>query len=130
MKIQIFISLVAFFALTSGVFVPPRPGHKRLINSKECTWGPTYWCQNLTTAANCRAVKHCIQTVWIHKELPPDSSSVCQTCLDMVKQARDQLESNETQELIKEVFEGSCALLHFKTIVKECDKIADEYIQN
>jgi saposin len=66
----------------------------------------------------------------------------------MVKQARDQLESNETQvqfistrlwskhclcffffqELIKEVFEGSCALLHFKTIVKECDKIADEYI--
>jgi saposin len=128
MKIQIFISLVAFFALTSGVFVPPRPGHKRLINSKECTWGPTYWCQNLTTAANCRAVKHCIQTVWIHKELPPDSSSVCQTCLDMVKQARDQLESNETQELIKEVFEGSCALLHFKTIVKECDKIADEYI--
>ena len=46
----------------------------------------------------------------------------------MVKQARDQLESNETQELIKEVFEGSCALLRIKPIVVECDKIADNYI--
>lgn len=26
-----------------------------------------------------------------------DKSNVCQVCLDMVKQARDQLESNETQ---------------------------------
>ncbi|XP_044260059.1 prosaposin [Tribolium madens] len=128
MKILILVALVAFFAFTSGVFVPPRPGHKRLVDSKECTWGPSYWCQNLTAASNCRAVRHCIQTVWVHKQLPPDRSSICQTCLDMVKQARDQLESNETQELIKEVFEGSCHLLHFKEIVKECDKIADQYI--
>ncbi|KAJ8911584.1 hypothetical protein NQ315_016121 [Exocentrus adspersus] len=80
------------------------------------------------SAAGCHAVRHCIQTVWVHKELPPDTSSVCQTCLDMVKQARDQLMSNETQDLIKQVFEGSCALLHLKPVVKECDKIADEYI--
>nr|CAI5856978.1 unnamed protein product [Callosobruchus analis] len=46
----------------------------------------------------------------------------------MVKQARDQLESNETQELIKEVLEGTCKLIHIKPIVKECDKIADNYI--
>ena len=25
------------------------------------------------------------------------------------------------------MFEGSCALLHFKTIVKECDRIVDEF---
>ncbi|KAJ3665487.1 hypothetical protein Zmor_000980 [Zophobas morio] len=127
MKILILVALVALFAATSGVFVPPRPGHKRLLDSKECTWGPSYWCQNITTAAGCHAVKHCIQTVWLYRQLPPDTSSICQTCLDMVKQARDQLESNETQELIKEVFEGSCALLHFKTIVKECDRIVDEF---
>lgn len=80
------------------------------------------------TAAGCRAVKHCIQTVWIYKQLPPDNTNVCQTCLEMVKEARDQLLSNDTQELIKEVFEGSCALLHFKVVVKECDKIADDFI--
>ncbi|XP_049821569.1 uncharacterized protein LOC109601826 isoform X7 [Aethina tumida] len=129
MKIYIFIALVALFAITNGVFVPPRPGHKKhLLGAKECTWGPGYWCQNITTSAACHATKHCIDTVWVHLQLPPDDSSVCQTCKDMVQQARDQLLSNDTQELIKEVFEGSCALLHIKPIVKECDKIADEYI--
>jgi hypothetical protein len=48
-------------------------------------------------AKTCGAVKHCIQTVWEHQQLPPDDDDVCQICLDMVKQARDQLESNETQ---------------------------------
>jgi hypothetical protein len=51
----------------------------------------------LRTAKSCRAVKHCIQTVWEHQQLPPDNDDVCKICLDMVKQARDQLESNETQ---------------------------------
>ncbi|KAJ8939162.1 hypothetical protein NQ314_011212 [Rhamnusium bicolor] len=129
MKIYIFTALVALFAMASGVFVPPRPEHRQqLLGAKECTWGPSYWCKNLTSAAGCNAVKHCIQTVWIHQQLPPDTSSVCQTCLDMVKQARDQLLSNDTQELVKEVFEGSCALLHVKAVVKECDKICDEFI--
>nr|CAH7762266.1 unnamed protein product [Callosobruchus chinensis] len=132
MKGYILFVFAALLAVTSAVFVPPRPGHKKqhveLLGAKECTWGPSYWCKNLTAAADCHAVPHCIQTVWIHKKLPPDTSSICQTCLDMVKQARDQLESNETQELIKEVFEGSCKLLHIKPIVKECDKIADDYI--
>ncbi|XP_060524417.1 prosaposin [Cylas formicarius] len=122
--------VASLFALSSGVFVPPRPGHRthHLLGEKECTYGPSFWCQNLTSAAGCRATKHCIQTVWIHKRLPPDTTSICDTCKDMVKQARDQLESNETQELIKEVFEGSCDLLKLKPIVVECDKIADEYI--
>jgi len=48
-------------------------------------------------AKSCGAVKHCIQTVWEHQQLPPDGDDVCKICLDMVKQARDQLESNETQ---------------------------------
>lgn len=46
----------------------------------------------------------------------------------MVKQARDQLESNETQEEIKEVFEGSCDLIPLKAVSKECRKLADEFI--
>lgn len=32
------------------------------------------------------------------------------------------------QEEIKEVFEGSCDLLHVKLITKECIKVADEFI--
>ncbi|XP_045460205.1 prosaposin isoform X2 [Harmonia axyridis] len=120
MKILFFVA--AFIALSSVDAKAP------LLGAKECTWGPSYWCKNLTSAASCHATKHCIQTDWMHRQLPPDNSNICQTCLDMVKQARDQLLSNETQELIKEVFEGTCKLIHFKPVVKECDKIVDNFI--
>ena len=48
-------------------------------------------------AKSCGAVKHCIQTVWIHQEGETDNDSVCDICLEMVKEARDTLNSNETQ---------------------------------
>ncbi|XP_044760968.1 prosaposin isoform X2 [Coccinella septempunctata] len=121
MKVFIFVVVCLALAQSSRIESP-------LLGAKECTWGPSYWCKNLTSAASCHATKHCIQTDWIHRQLPPDNSSICQTCLDMVKQARDQLLSNETQELIKQVFEGTCSLIHFKPIVKECDKIVDNFI--
>ena len=95
---------------------------------KVCTWGPSYWCQNITTAKGCGAVKHCIQTVWEHQVLPEDNDDICTICKNMVKQARDQLESNETQEELKEVFEGSCNLIPLKPIAKGCDKLVDEFI--
>ncbi|PSN42806.1 hypothetical protein C0J52_12679 [Blattella germanica] len=98
------------------------------VGAKECTWGPAYWCKNITNAKNCGAVKHCIQTDWIHKTLPPDNDDVCKICLEMVKEARDQLESNETQEELKEVFDGSCNLIPVKIVSKECCKLADDFI--
>ncbi|XP_066248401.1 prosaposin [Euwallacea similis] len=129
----IILALLGLTAVKSayvGRSFKQNPIHREqhLLGQKECTYGPSYWCQNLTNAAGCHATKHCIQTVWIHQKYPEDTTSICDTCKDMVKQARDQLLSNETQEEIKEVFEGSCALLYLKPIVKECDKIADEFI--
>lgn len=46
----------------------------------------------------------------------------------MVTQARDQLESNETQEDIRDVFEGSCKLIPLKVIKKECCRLADDFV--
>lgn len=79
-------------------------------------------------AKNCNAVQHCIQTVWETHTVPEDTDSICKICLDMVGQARDQLESNETQEDLKAVFEGSCNLIPLKVIRKECDKLVDDFI--
>ncbi|XP_022910966.2 prosaposin [Onthophagus taurus] len=106
--------------------VQATPSH--LLGSKQCTWGPSYWCSNLTAASGCHAVPHCIQTVWQHQTVQQDKDSVCQICLDMVKQARDQLLSNETEEEIKEVFEGSCKLIPVKLIKKECCALVDDFI--
>lgn len=60
--------------------------------------------------------------------MPEDTDSICKICLDMVTQARDQLESNMTQEELKEVFEGSCDLIPIKVVKKECKKLADDFI--
>lgn len=46
----------------------------------------------------------------------------------MVGQARDQLESNETMEEIREVFDGSCDLIPLKIVKTECKKLADDFI--
>lgn len=57
-----------------------------------------------------------------------DTDSICQICKDMVTQARDQLRSNETEEEIKEVLEGSCKLIPIKLVRKECISLADNFI--
>ncbi|KAJ1528490.1 hypothetical protein ONE63_006899 [Megalurothrips usitatus] len=117
--------------LGSALAVPAPTTHSpRLLGARDkvCTRGPGFWCQNITTAAGCGAVRHCIQTVWEHMTLPEDNDDICKLCKNMVGQARDQLESNETQEELREVFEGSCNLIPLKVVAKGCDKLVDEFI--
>ncbi|CRK89044.1 CLUMA_CG002523, isoform B [Clunio marinus] len=99
-----------------------------LLGRKKCTYGPSYWCSSIPNAKSCGAVKHCIKAVWEKQHVPEDTDSICKICVDMVGQARDQLESNETQEEIKEVFEGSCDLIPIKPVKIECKKLADGFI--
>ncbi|CAG9785733.1 unnamed protein product [Diatraea saccharalis] len=103
--------------------------HKvHLVGASHCTWGPSYWCSNFSTGRECSATKHCVERVWSKMDFPQDNDNICQICTDMVKQARDQLESNETQEELKEVFEGSCKLIPIKVVKKECIKLADDFV--
>lgn len=73
-------------------------------------------------------MKHCISAVWEKQRVPEDTDSICKICLDMVGQARDQLESNETMEEIREVFDGSCDLIPLNVVKKECKRLADDFI--
>lgn len=104
---------ILFFACL-GVSCAPGSA---LLGAKECTWGPTYWCKNLTwviapvkgccsltlayllcsrSAHGCHAVQHCIKSVWEHREVEHDPDDICTICKNMVVEARDQLESNMT----------------------------------
>lgn len=125
--------LIAFCAIlavsTAGVVITAEEkDNSHLLGADECTWGPSYWCENLKTAKGCNAVKHCIHRYWEQMEVPEDNDNVCGICKDMVQQARDQLESNQTQQDLKDVFEGSCKLIHIKPIVKECINIVDQFV--
>lgn len=96
--------------------------------ANECSKGPEYWCRDIRTAKSCRATKHCIQTVWERQTVPEDNDDICTICKNMVQEARDTLLSNETQEEMKEVFEGSCNLLPIKLIRNNCIKVKWLYI--
>uniref|UniRef100_A0A023G3H6 Putative prosaposin n=1 Tax=Amblyomma triste TaxID=251400 RepID=A0A023G3H6_AMBTT len=85
-------------------------------------------CQDLWVASSCKTVKPCIEMVWEKLEVPMDKSSVCNICKEMVKEARDQLLSNETQEELREVLEGSCALIPIGFISDLCKKMVDDFI--
>ncbi|XP_071553220.1 prosaposin isoform X1 [Temnothorax nylanderi] len=125
---EILIALGAILAVAAaGVVITAEP-KDGLLGVDECTWGPSYWCENLKTAKGCNAVKNCIHKYWEQMEVPEDNDSVCGICKDMVQQARDQLESNQTQQDLKDVFEGSCKLIHMEPIVDECIKIVDQFI--
>lgn len=69
----------------------------RLLGSQKCTWGPSYWCQGFAQSRECSATKHCIRNVWSQQDLPADNDDVCTICKNMVKEARDTLESDEVQ---------------------------------
>ena len=83
-----------------------------------CRIGPSYWCASIPQAAQCSALPFCIQAVWSKQRVDKDTDEVCDICKDMVGQARDTLQSNETQEELREVFEGSCDLIPLKVIRK------------
>ncbi|XP_072938974.1 uncharacterized protein Sap-r [Epargyreus clarus] len=106
----------------------PKETKPALLGASRCTWGPAYWCSNFSTGHECKATKHCAQRVWPQKQFPQDNDGICKICTDMVAQARDQLESNETQEELKEVFEGSCKLIPIKLVRKECIKLSDDFV--
>ena len=73
-------------------------------------------------------MKHCIKAVWEKETVPQDDDEVCRICKEMVGEARDTLVSNETQEELREVFDGSCDLIPIKLIAKECKALSDQFI--
>ncbi|XP_057325757.1 prosaposin [Microplitis mediator] len=127
----ILFALSAILAVSTAYIIDVAPEHKKvyhLLGDEHCTWGPGFWCKNITNAAQCNATQHCIKKEWETMKVPEDHGSVCEICKDMVTQARDQLQSNQTQEDLKAVFEGSCKLMMVKVVIEECDKLVDQFV--
>ncbi|XP_077529784.1 prosaposin [Haemaphysalis longicornis] len=96
--------------------------------SDEVCQGLSTSCQDLWVASSCKSVKPCIEMVWEKLEVPMDKSNVCNICKEMVKEARDQLLSNETQEELRQVLEGSCELIPIEFISNMCKEMVDNFI--
>lgn len=122
MKILFIVLGIVLCALHTSAFPKPKQDVP-----PQCI-DPTFACQDLESAKLCGVVKSCIHDIWATMGAPDDNDEICDICKEMVKEARDQLLSNMTQEEIKEVFEGSCKLLPIKLVADACIKVVDEII--
>jgi hypothetical protein len=93
---SLFLASVLVFTVQIGT-ATAGTARNSLVGSEKCTWGPAYWCSGLQQSAKCRATSHCITKSWNSNPYPEDHDDVCTICKNMVKEARDQLQSNETQ---------------------------------
>ncbi|KAM6444066.1 prosaposin-like [Liasis olivaceus] len=98
-----------------------------LLLKKDCAKGPEVWCQNLRTASDCKAVKHCQQTVW---NKPTVESIPCDLCKEVVRVVGKFLKNNETMEEISEYFNKVCEFLHQPELVDECKDMVESYLPN
>ncbi|XP_067996417.1 prosaposin isoform X3 [Melanerpes formicivorus] len=96
-----------------------------LLWQKECTKGPEVWCQNIRTASQCGALKHCQQNVW---SKPTVNSIPCDLCKELVTVADKVLKDNGTEDEIRSYLEKTCEFLRDESLVSECKEIVDSYL--
>lgn len=96
-----------------------------VLGLKECTRGSAVWCQNVKTAADCGAVKHCLQTVW---SKPTVKSLPCRLCKDVISAAGDLLKDNATEEEILVYLERTCDWLPDSNLSASCKEMVDSYL--
>uniref|UniRef100_A0A8D0BQF5 Prosaposin n=1 Tax=Salvator merianae TaxID=96440 RepID=A0A8D0BQF5_SALMN len=96
-----------------------------LLLQKDCSEGPAVWCHNLRTASNCKAVKHCRQTVW---NKPTVKSIPCDLCKEVVTVADKLLKENTTEEEVHACLYKTCEFLPDQDFVAECKEMVDAYL--
>jgi len=96
-----------------------------VLGLKECTRGSAVWCQNVKTAADCGALKHCLQTVW---NKPTVKSLPCDICKDVITAAGDMLKDNATEQEILVYLEKTCDWLPNPNLSASCKEMVDSYL--
>nr|XP_014343937.1 PREDICTED: prosaposin isoform X3 [Latimeria chalumnae] len=82
------VGLLALLFVSTAVAGP-------LLKQEQCAKGPEFWCQNVKTASQCGAVKHCQQTVW---NKPVVKSVPCDLCKEVLTVVDNLLKDKATEE--------------------------------
>ncbi|KAM9803877.1 prosaposin [Neosynchiropus ocellatus] len=95
-----------------------------LLGIEQCAHGPQYWCQNVKTADQCKAVTHCQQNVW---NQPQMKSVPCDLCKEVVLVVVQTLKNNATQTEVLGYLEKACQLVPDQGLAAECKEMVDQY---
>ncbi|XP_067876371.1 prosaposin [Heterodontus francisci] len=110
--------LIAVFCVSAAVASP-------LLGQEQCAEGPTFWCQDVKTASDCGAVKHCQQTVW---RQPTVKTVPCDLCKEVVSVIGSLLKDNATEGEMRNYLDKACDLLPNPTLTAQCDELVDDYL--
>ncbi|XP_067828875.1 prosaposin [Heptranchias perlo] len=110
--------LIAALCVSAAVASP-------LSGQEQCAEGPTFWCQNVKTASDCGAVKHCQQTVW---RQPTVKSIPCDLCKEVISVMGNLLKDNATEGEMRSYMDKACELLPDPTLTQQCKELVDDYL--
>jgi saposin len=82
-------------------------GGSGLLGSDPCTQGPAYWCQSLTSAAQCSAVSNCQK----NGQLGSAGNVECELCQYAITAVDNYLSQNATDTKIIDELEKVCSIL-------------------
>ncbi|KAK7586128.1 hypothetical protein V9T40_004004 [Parthenolecanium corni] len=98
-----------------------------LVGPEFCGQGQVVWCSDFATAADCNAVKHCIQSVWLTHELLSNGES-CDTCKVKIKRFR-QGTASKTTKVVQELLASLCDLTRITdTLRHQCEEHVGQYV--
>ncbi|KAK0092703.1 hypothetical protein PV326_000792 [Microctonus aethiopoides] len=96
-----------------------------IVGDDYCTWGPSYWCHNLTTAAECNTTTMCIR-IWSEKIEEEIHGRVCKVCKEMVDQSRFNYDIYKTEEALKDTLQKTCDSITIQSAAYLCNSFVDE----
>ncbi|OCT71933.1 hypothetical protein XELAEV_18034910mg [Xenopus laevis] len=95
-----------------------------LFGTEQCAKGPEVWCENVRTASQCGAVKHCQQNVW---NKPTVKSMPCDFCKEVVTVLGNYLKDNITQDEIKQYLNKVCDFIPDPGLASTCKQEVSDY---
>ncbi|XP_074648492.1 uncharacterized protein LOC141903971 [Tubulanus polymorphus] len=115
--------LIIFAVLAASASASP------LLGTDRCTWGPSFWCSHISHASECRAVNHCIDTVWSKQKLPtePKNGEICTLCEGVIAQVKQMLLDPNANAQVKSFLDKSCTLLPEVESQRQCTQIVNTY---
>uniref|UniRef100_A0A8C5PPD9 Prosaposin n=1 Tax=Leptobrachium leishanense TaxID=445787 RepID=A0A8C5PPD9_9ANUR len=94
-----------------------------LLGTEQCIKGPPVWCDNIQTAFQCGAIKHCQQTVW---NKPTIKSVPCDLCKQVMTILGNILKNNCTEDnpgVICQALHLCQSLQHFLASLKPLQQL-------
>ncbi|XP_059802189.1 prosaposin isoform X2 [Hypanus sabinus] len=98
---------------------------KPFSGQERCAEGPPFWCQDVKTASECGAVKHCQQNVW---RQPTVKSAPCDLCKDVMSVLGDLLKDNTTESEVRSYLAKACGMIPDADMRTRCNELVDDYL--